>query len=79
MVPYPGIIMSDMKTMLDRGYRMDKLRDCADEIWDVMMLCWKEDPEDRPSFMDLRGFFIHQVAASEQVKAQFGGDEETEI
>lgn len=26
---------------------------CTKELHDVMLLCWKQDPDDRPSFDDL--------------------------
>ncbi|XP_038066662.1 phosphatidylinositol phosphatase PTPRQ-like [Patiria miniata] len=51
--PYAGIeSMSLVERLLD-GYRMPKPDNCADEIYDVMLKCWQQQPSDRPSFSKL--------------------------
>ncbi|KAL9987755.1 hypothetical protein ACROYT_G002111 [Oculina patagonica] len=49
-IPYPGISNSQLYKRLKRGYRMEKPDMCTDEIYSVMLDCWKEDPDERPSF-----------------------------
>lgn len=35
---------------LERGYRMPRPQGCPQELYEIMMRCWKEKPEDRPTF-----------------------------
>ncbi|CAH0554004.1 unnamed protein product [Brassicogethes aeneus] len=49
--PYPGI--SPCKTLYDKlvsGYRMEKPEFAPKEIYNMMMDCWLEEPQSRPSF-----------------------------
>lgn len=47
---------------LDRSYRMPCPDGCPGELYDIMLKCWKERPEDRPTFEHLQDtlndFFI---------------------
>ncbi|XP_050423996.1 proto-oncogene tyrosine-protein kinase receptor Ret isoform X2 [Adelges cooleyi] len=52
-VPYPGIIAQDLFQLLKDGYRMDKPSNCSDELYDIMLNCWAEDQNRRPSFKSL--------------------------
>ncbi|XP_035692928.1 proto-oncogene tyrosine-protein kinase receptor Ret-like [Branchiostoma floridae] len=54
--PYPGIQNRDMLGLLQRGYRMEQPENCPDEMYQLMLTCWHELPEDRPSFTDIRNF-----------------------
>ncbi|CAH3182955.1 unnamed protein product, partial [Porites lobata] len=51
--PYPGISPMRLCSLLKSGYRMEKPSTCSDEIYKLMMDCWKEDPTERPSFVQL--------------------------
>ncbi|XP_062857401.1 tyrosine-protein kinase Blk [Trichomycterus rosablanca] len=61
-VPYPGMTNPEVIRNLDRRYRMPCPDDCPEELYDIMMLCWKEKAEDRPTFEylqdTLNDFFI---------------------
>lgn len=35
---------------LDKRYRMPCPDDCPEELYDIMMACWREKAEDRPTF-----------------------------
>ena len=39
------------------GYRLESPDDCSEEIYSQMHLCWKMDPQQRPSFQQLSSFF----------------------
>ncbi|XP_078672203.1 uncharacterized protein LOC144911761 isoform X2 [Branchiostoma floridae x Branchiostoma belcheri] len=54
--PYPGIQNRDMLALLQRGHRMEQPENCPDEMYQLMLTCWHERPEDRPSFTDIRNF-----------------------
>ncbi|XP_038066576.1 tyrosine-protein kinase receptor Tie-1-like [Patiria miniata] len=51
--PYEEIISQDLMTKLENGYRMPKPSNCDDEIYNLMLLCWQEDPANRPDFTKL--------------------------
>ncbi|XP_022793930.1 receptor-type tyrosine-protein kinase FLT3-like, partial [Stylophora pistillata] len=52
-IPYPGIYNRELYKLLKSGYRMDKPVVCSDELYELMLNCWREDPEERPSFEQL--------------------------
>uniref|UniRef100_A0A673C4I8 Tyrosine-protein kinase n=1 Tax=Sphaeramia orbicularis TaxID=375764 RepID=A0A673C4I8_9TELE len=53
-IPYPGMSNPEVIQNLDRGYRMPKPENCPDSLYDVMFMCWNENPENRPTFEYLR-------------------------
>ncbi|KAF7665779.1 hypothetical protein LDENG_00133650 [Lucifuga dentata] len=61
-IPYPGMTNPEVITSLDRMYRMPCPDGCPKELYDIMMMCWKERSEDRPTFdflqNTLNDFFI---------------------
>lgn len=40
--------------LLNKGYRMPKPNHVAEALYQVMLNCWQEQPDDRPSFEQLR-------------------------
>ncbi|XP_033641699.1 uncharacterized protein LOC117301803 [Asterias rubens] len=48
--PYPAMSAKTMIKELQNGYRMPKPNHCQDELYQVMLKCWKEDPDVRPPF-----------------------------
>lgn len=49
-IPYPGMTKGDVMSMVQRGYRMPQPDNCPAELYEIMMSCWKNKPEDRPTF-----------------------------
>ncbi|XP_064417178.1 tyrosine-protein kinase HCK-like, partial [Latimeria chalumnae] len=49
-IPYPGMSDSDMIRALEYDYRMPRPDGCPEELYDIMLKCWKKKPEDRPTF-----------------------------
>ncbi|XP_017678324.1 PREDICTED: tyrosine-protein kinase HCK isoform X1 [Lepidothrix coronata] len=49
-IPYPGMSNVEVIRALERGYRMPRTENCPEELYDIMMRCWKARPEDRPTF-----------------------------
>lgn len=61
-IPYPGMTNPEVIRSLDRTYRMPCPDSCPDELYEIMSMCWKQKPEDRPTFEFLQNtlndFFI---------------------
>ncbi|XP_038064852.1 muscle, skeletal receptor tyrosine protein kinase-like [Patiria miniata] len=51
--PYPGMSSQEVINELKKGYRLPKPEHCGDDIYQIMMDCWQEKPEDRPDFAGL--------------------------
>ena len=47
------------KLQVDNGYRMPPPTGCPKAVYDVMMLCWQCEPQDRPNFSDLHDILVH--------------------
>lgn len=51
--PYPGIVPERLFHLLKAGYRMEKPKNCSDDLYRIMRSCWRESPHQRPSFKNL--------------------------
>ncbi|XP_058235774.1 tyrosine-protein kinase Blk [Hemibagrus wyckioides] len=49
-VPYPGMTNPEVIRNLDKMYRMPCPDDCPEELYTIMLACWREKSEDRPTF-----------------------------
>ncbi|XP_022810324.1 tyrosine-protein kinase receptor Tie-1-like, partial [Stylophora pistillata] len=52
--PYPRMDGRKIANSLQEGYRMPKPQHVDDKLYDIMTKCWREDPNLRPSFKNLR-------------------------
>ncbi|KXJ23083.1 Fibroblast growth factor receptor 3 [Exaiptasia diaphana] len=51
--PYPGIPLEKLFELLKSGYRMEKPVNCDDNMYAIMLECWRDDPFQRPTFTQL--------------------------
>lgn len=54
MTPYPGIQNHEIYDHLLEGHRLKQPPDCLDELYEIMYMCWRADPQDRPAFTQIR-------------------------
>lgn len=53
-VPYPRIPLNDVLEKVNGGYRMEKPENCPDQMYQIMLKCWKSRPSDRPTFVQVQ-------------------------
>ncbi|KAM6976779.1 tyrosine-protein kinase HCK [Aplochiton taeniatus] len=63
--PYPGMTNPEVIRSLERGYRMQRLDSCPQELYDIALECWKNKPEDRPTFEYLQSVLEDFYTATE--------------
>ena len=51
--PYPSIPVQNLVQLLIDSVRMEKPYDCPDEIYNIMLECWNENPKERPTFKEI--------------------------
>ncbi len=45
-----GMTKGEVMSSVQRGYRMPQPDNCPAELYEIMMSCWKNKPEERPTF-----------------------------
>lgn len=67
-VPYPGMNNAEVMKQVSNGYRMPKPQakpgpPCPDKLYEIMLQCWAEIPEDRPAFETLQ-YMLEDIYAT---------------
>ncbi|XP_048830985.1 tyrosine-protein kinase SRK2 [Brienomyrus brachyistius] len=52
--PYLGQSKAFCVKGVQKGYRMPKAPNCSQFLYDVMLLCWRSNSEERPGFVELQ-------------------------
>lgn len=60
--PYPGIPVEKLYSLLKSGYRMIRPINCSKELYQIMLNCWQEFAENRPTFPDLVREFDRMIS-----------------
>ncbi|XP_040291042.1 tyrosine-protein kinase HCK [Bufo bufo] len=63
--PYPGMSNLEVITALERGYRMPCPTNCPQALYNIMLQCWQQSPEQRPTFEYLQGVLEDFFTATE--------------
>ncbi|XP_049610993.1 tyrosine-protein kinase HCK [Syngnathus scovelli] len=63
--PYPGMTNPEVIRSLEKGYRMQRQDSCPKELYDIMLECWKNKPDDRPTFDYLKSVLEDFYTATE--------------
>lgn len=45
-----GMSNAEVTLSLERGFRHPRPRNCGTALYELMLSCWKEEPEERPTF-----------------------------
>ncbi|KAB7496543.1 Vascular endothelial growth factor receptor 1, partial [Armadillidium nasatum] len=48
--PFPGFPLNHLGTALVKGMRLEKPKYCNDQIYNLLLQCWRSDPVERPRF-----------------------------
>ncbi|KAG8179807.1 hypothetical protein JTE90_025974 [Oedothorax gibbosus] len=67
-MPYQGMKNQQVIDLITKhNYRLPRPTDpeCSDPVYEIMMLCWKEKPEERPTFEYLYHYFTDYYISSE--------------
>lgn len=76
MSPYPGVDLTDVYHMLEKGYRMECPPGCPPKIYDLMRQCWQWVPGERPTFQEIHHALENMFQESniiEEVEKQLQG------
>ncbi|CAD6193093.1 unnamed protein product [Caenorhabditis auriculariae] len=65
--PYPTIAMPQLYSTLKEGYRMESPHNCPEEVYSIMVACWQEKRESRPSFSTIVDYLDWMLAQSTNV------------
>ena len=52
--PYPDLSNEETIMKLQHGYRMPQPKECSYIYYNIMLKCWREEPENRPAFEALQ-------------------------
>jgi len=64
--PYPGIPAQELFKRLESGQRMEAPPNCPQQMYAIMIECWKEKPYERPNFPELVNDLGDIIAANSQ-------------
>ncbi|XP_043979449.1 proto-oncogene tyrosine-protein kinase Src isoform X1 [Gambusia affinis] len=64
-VPYPGMVNREVLDQVERGYRMPCPSECPASLHELMLNCWRKEPEERPTFEYLQGFLEDYFTSTE--------------
>ena len=55
--PYIGMTNAEVLEKVSQGYRMSQPSNCPYRFYNIMLKCWREEPENRPTFEGLQWEF----------------------
>ncbi|XP_023725314.1 tyrosine-protein kinase Abl isoform X3 [Cryptotermes secundus] len=76
MSPYPGVDLTDVYHMLEKGYRMECPPGCPPKIYELMRQCWQWNPSERPTFQEIHHSLenmFQESSITEEVEKQLQG------
>ncbi|XP_031415365.1 tyrosine kinase, non-receptor, 2b isoform X2 [Clupea harengus] len=78
--PWLGLNGSQILHKIDKeGERLPKPEDCPQDIYNVMMQCWAQKPDDRPTFVALREFLVETLPTDMRALQDFDEPDKLQI
>ncbi|XP_052548465.1 tyrosine-protein kinase Blk isoform X1 [Tympanuchus pallidicinctus] len=65
-IPYPGMTNPEVIRNLEQGYRMPCPDMCPAELYSIILRCWRNKPEERPTFEYLQSVLEDFYTATEK-------------
>ncbi|KAJ8336470.1 hypothetical protein SKAU_G00376900 [Synaphobranchus kaupii] len=65
MAPYPALVNKEVLEQVHHGYRMPCPKGCPDSLYQLMLHCWRKQPDERPTFSYLQTFLEDYFTATE--------------
>ena len=65
--PYPGKSVHQVIEFISDGNRMAKTKCIPKSVYEIMLKCWYDNPEDRSTFVDLQSQIRALINLSEDV------------
>ncbi|KAK7455056.1 hypothetical protein BaRGS_00039527 [Batillaria attramentaria] len=78
MSPYPGVDLTEVYHLLERGYRMERPQGTPADVYILMLKCWQWDPKDRPTFKEIHYLLenmFEKSSISEEVEKELEKNE----
>ncbi|KAF5278991.1 hypothetical protein FQA39_LY05669 [Lamprigera yunnana] len=78
MSPYPGVDLTDVYHMLEKGYRMECPPGCPPKIYELMRQCWQWHAHERPTFREIHHALenmFQESSITEEVEKQLQGND----
>uniref|UniRef100_A0A670ZAL3 Tyrosine-protein kinase n=2 Tax=Pseudonaja textilis TaxID=8673 RepID=A0A670ZAL3_PSETE len=64
--PYPAMTNHDVIWHIEQGYRIPCPESCPSNLYAIMLKCWKDNPENRPTFEYLQSILEDFYTATEK-------------
>ncbi|XP_066536596.1 tyrosine-protein kinase Lyn-like [Hoplias malabaricus] len=64
-IPYTGLSNAEVIARVQRGYRIQQPDTCPKKLYEIMTTCWKEKPEERPTFEFMQSILEDYFTATE--------------
>ena len=69
--PYAEVKTSDLGGRLQRGLRLPRTRSMSDDLYQLMLECWQDDLDERPTFTEIKQRLVELAAQGAQVNRDF--------
>ncbi|KAL2097919.1 hypothetical protein ACEWY4_007126 [Coilia grayii] len=78
--PWLGLNGSQILHKIDKeSERLPKPEDCPQDIYNVMLQCWAQKPDDRPTFVALREFLVETMPTDMRALQDFDEPDKLQI
>lgn len=58
---YQGVSNDDVVKKVISGVKLGEPDDCPNELWQLMQKCWRKNPSDRPTFIDILDTLVPKI------------------